>query len=179
MKTRLLLGIVVPSAVFLGGCKFPAFEGSDICSGLVAGDRLRLELVSIEQDSPDYPCSPEIGLEVESIISSKIYSNGEAGCGKAVGPVDFDSAQALGLEFDLQESLYVGDSRANAWVSFNRSKEGDCEGEFTFKLFGADSSPIEKDASTGNLNVSYIPRRGPDNCRQACRHKFAVTASKE
>jgi hypothetical protein len=172
-----LPALVLGASTIAWGCKFPAFEGKDICSGLVVGDLLEIHLQKVEPETPAFPCEPGLGIEVGDILSSSIRVAGDDGCGKTTGPVNLEGQGISSLEFDEVRSSDFGDSRTNPWVSVNDLSEGECKGEVSFELYGVEPEVVDR-ASSGKLAVSYVPRSGSATCRQACRLKFGVSLTK-
>jgi hypothetical protein len=82
------LSAVVLGAAVLWACEFPAFEGSDICSGLRVGDVFEISIgPAIDKPGVSVECAADLGFGEGGRVKGSVTEVGPDGCGSAVGPI--------------------------------------------------------------------------------------------
>lgn len=172
------LGVLVLGAAVTVGCKFPAFEGSDICSGLAVGD-----LIEVHIDGPTSPnggtpteCDSQLGFVSGALVVAGVASMGEEGCGLATGPFTVQNSRFT-YEFDPERSLEVGDARAHHWVNASFGKNAQCTGDLVVRLENVVPELVGT-SNSGELSVRYSPREERADCPTRCSFGFSVQISK-
>jgi hypothetical protein len=149
----------------------------DICSGLVEGDVLEIEVDSGDPSDGGqlHECDSTLGFGVGTRLRTVISENGADGCGTAIGPID--PVGAFLFEFDVDASREYGDSRSEHWVSVNSASKGECSGILSLALSSVEPEVISK-AATGKLVVRYDPIGIDPDCPGSCSPRYSVTLSK-
>lgn len=164
------LGVLVLGAAVLGACKFPAFEGSKVCSGFRNGDSF--EVVLRERTQAGVPCEESLGLVEGTHLAISVSDVPSDGCGSAIGSVQAPNSLFV-LSFEQDNSSDLRDERSYSWVNWSGASTGDCSGDLNFFLTELEPNPITT-AATSQLLISYYDRPGSDICPDYCTEAFSV-----
>lgn len=173
----LRLGVLVLGAAVLGACKFPAFEGSDICSGLRVGDLLEISIgPAVDKSGVSVECDTALGFGEGGQVKGSVLEVGPDGCGSAIGPiVSLDGL--FSASYDAESSRSYSDGRTDTWVSSGQATSAECSGDLTVRLQALEPAPLAERA-TSELLVRYFPGSGALTCPATCGVVHQVTVAR-
>jgi hypothetical protein len=150
---------------------------TEICSGLVVGDKLDITIEGVAPPVAGTPlmgCDSRLGLEVGAELRAMIAETRPDGCGTAVGPVDVPLS-VFGMQFNVERSRNGSRPRDYPFVSAADTSGEGCTGELDFRLYNVEPEEL-RDVATGTMGVLYRPGLNePSSCPAACDTGYLVT----
>lgn len=162
--------IALSLGIVASGCKIPAFEGSDLCSGFREGDEF--EVVLRQRVQAGVSCEESLGFSEGTRLAASVSDVPSDGCGSAIGSLKAPNGSfVLNLEPDKSNDLR--DGRSYSWVNWSTASTDDCSGDLNFFLTELEPTPFAS-AATSQILISYYDRPSGDTCPGYCTEAFAV-----